>query len=101
MSPHGVFQEPKSAVNLSDAAESARNITSAEAFSGLPRPPLLCSSVPQNTARDVGMDFTLQRRSHPRSIAICSDSLLFIGSAAGSASHALIRAGMGLSNHVR
>src|SRR5580704_3975263 len=74
MSPQGVFQLPKSACSLSEAAASDSRSCSGDTL--LPRsptatPPLLTSapnrrrtSSPQNTASDVGTEVALQRRSH-------------------------------------
>ena len=79
MSPHGVFQVPKSAVSLSEAAASYCSTSS---------PPRRRASSAQKTASDVGMEFTPQRRSHFLSMAICSAVLAFSGLDAGVWSHA-------------
>ncbi len=77
ISPQGVRQLPKSAASLSEAADSDCSSCSpgalAIASSGdvpEPRPPpptRLRTSSPQNTASDVGIDVTDQRKSHSRS----------------------------------
>ena len=60
MSPHGVFQVPKSAVSLSEAAASDCSSCSAGALpmsstAPAPPPPRAATSSPQNTASDVGI----------------------------------------------
>src|SRR6476469_7589132 len=88
ISPHGVFQLPKSDASLSEAAASAPRSCSPEAFetmysSGL-IPALRASAVtcrpissPQYTASDVGTDSVDQRKSHLRRSAISSANLVF------------------------
>ena len=73
MSPHGVFQVPKSAASLSDAAASAsqpllRRSPSFAMYSSAETPALRASaptrrpsSSPQKTASDVGTDVADQR----------------------------------------
>jgi hypothetical protein len=62
-------------------------------------PRWLRTSLPQNTAREVGTEDTPQRRSHFRSIVICSDGCCFNGLARDISSQALISLGIDFSNH--
>src|ERR1700679_3692578 len=104
ISPHGVFQVPKSVVSLSDAADNDCRSCSAEVlvamYSSTERPdffasPAACrrTSSPQKTASDVGTEETLQRRFHVRSNSICSVSLDLGGAVAGVGSKAGARDG--------
>ena len=93
MSPHGVFQLPKSLASLSDAVDNACS-SRCGGVSAPTRP--ICS--PQYTASDVGTDVTDHRRSQRRSSAICSDIFAFSGLSAAVSSQALSNAGIASSN---
>ena len=95
MSPHGVFQLPKSAASLSDAAASARSRCSRSIALPCTRQPIVPRfarrrrrwpiSSPQNTASDVGTDDDRPARSPIcAAAAICSASFAFSGLDAGS-----------------
>src|ERR1700680_3186360 len=105
MSPHGVFQLPKSLASLSDAAASAWTICWGAAlwtvYSSADTPALRASaaiwrpiSSPQYTASELGTEVVDHRKSHALSWPTCSDSFAFNGLDAGSASYALSTAGM-------
>src|ERR1700675_1555147 len=111
MSPHAVFQVPKSACSLSDAvASDSRSCSGVTLLGRSPTatPPLLASppnrrrtSSPQNTASEVGTEVALQRKSHLRRSAICSASFAFWGLVDEASSQALTRAGIVFSNQGR
>src|SRR5258708_36490452 len=112
MSPHGVFQLPKSALSLSLAEARDCNSCSPDTlpatYSSAETPTFFASilvwrriSSPQNTARDVGTDDADHLWSHARRSSICGASCAFRGFVSGVSSHALITAGSGLSNHGR
>ena len=107
MSPHGVFQVPKSAVSLSDAATSA--------CSSLRRAGAVSRSTPPRAAAAAALHLLApedrERRRHRRRATSAGPTRAAARSArraspsadrpAGAASHALRSAGIGFSNHVR
>src|SRR5580658_3882089 len=92
ISPQGTFQLPKSVWSLATAAWSDWRGCSAGAR---------WISSPQNTASEVATESTAQRRSQARSSSIWPANFCFKGFDDRVSSYARMRAGSGLSNHVR
>ena len=83
-------------VNIKEVIKNAQVMQAAPAAAAGAAPatppaprPARWTWVPQYTASEVGIDDAPQRRSHPRSIAICSASFALSGSVAGASSQAL------------
>ena len=89
---------------LREAARPARCVD-VSSIDTPPRPPLGSSAAghlrPRTRRATSAPKSAAQRRSHLRSIAICSASFAFSGFDAGASSQALISAGIGFSNHGR
>src|SRR5690242_564 len=88
ISPHGVFQLPKSAVSLSTAPDSDSNSWSSDGWS-----PYRPTSSPQYTATDVATESVDHRRSQRRSTSNGAASFVLSGLVRGARSQAVTRDG--------